>query len=146
VVAFGLGVEHAIVFLNGRHAGSVTNDPAGGFYDASDEPINDARISLELRLGGGSHRLVGYGLLAPGIGLGASAGDVHAGFAVGFGAGLWGIVWRGLFLGAEVGTDLMLLGEGGGVYEAGGEKGAGTVLMTDIKAVLGWHFGWKATK
>lgn len=60
------------------------------------------------------------------------------GFNFDLGAGLWGLVWRGLFLGGEVALNV-------GVYpdDAGAFHDAARVTGLDLRFLLGWHFGWK---
>lgn len=122
-VALGAGLEHAVF----------------RYENAPDETAraHDLRVLAELRVGGGSGRLVGYGMLTPGLGLGFGSDDGTApGFAIGLGAGLWGLVWRGLFLGAEAGIDPVF-------YATSTSPHDGPVVGLDVRALIGWHFGWR---
>jgi outer membrane protein OmpA-like peptidoglycan-associated protein len=123
-VALGLGLEHATYRFD---------DAASGVRSRA----HDLRVMPELRVGGGSRRIVGYGMLTPGLGLGFGGVDgTTAGFALGVGAGLWGHVWRGLFLGAEVGVDPVF-------YVNGDTPHDGATVSLDVRALIGWHFGWR---
>ena len=101
-------------------------------------------FNTELRIGGGSPRVVGYGLLGPGLVLGRSrrTDDVTevrfttGGFNFDLGAGVWGWVWRGLFLGGEVALNV-------GAYtgDVSAFHDGARVTGLDLRFLLGWHFG-----
>ena len=124
-VGLGAGLEHGVF----RYADAAGEGRLLG---------HDLRAAAELRLGGGSRRLVGYGLLAPGLGIGLSEGRTAPGFALGVGAGLWGLVWRGLFLGAETGLDPVIYGR---ASDEGPHRRVTTTV--EVRALIGWHFGWR---
>ncbi|MEM9456040.1 MAG: OmpA family protein [Myxococcota bacterium] len=103
-------------------------------------------LDAELRLGGGSDRVIGYGLLGPGLVIGRSRRSdgtmdvafTTGGFSFDLGAGLWGLVWRGLFLGGEVALNV-------GAYtdDVSAFHDRARVTGLDLRFLLGWHFGWK---
>lgn len=114
--------------------------------------VSDCRLAHEfvldaqLRLGGGSRRLVGYGLLGPGLAVGRSQrreGDTVIDFRTGgfnfdLGAGVWGLVWRGLFLGGEVALNV-----GAYARDDGAFHDQARVTGLDLRVLAGWHFGYK---
>jgi outer membrane protein OmpA-like peptidoglycan-associated protein len=131
--ALGLGFAHVPVTIDG------TSDRCTAVDCGS---AHDFVLDAELRLGGGSRKLVGYGLLGPGVAIGRSrindTGFTTGGFAIDIGAGLWGLVWRGLFLGGEVAVNVAAYGD-----KAGAFHDAARSTGLDLRFLLGWHFGWK---
>ncbi len=162
-VAFGMGLSHSPIPVKTSAPTSTSagrsrcDDPGtGGDYEC--KRVDDLQLTAELRIGGGSRRVIGYALLAPGLAIGTSkitglvqtAGGltpqtqrfVTPGFALDLGAGLWGRVWRGLFLGAEALFDF-------GIYRNGDAAGfhEGTrVTSFALRALIGWQFGWRRTE
>ena len=158
-VAFGLGLFHSPVAVktsppttSGPGASRCDDQDAGGDYEC--ERVNDLRLLPELRVGGGTERLIGFARLAPGLALGTSkiTGLVMTpqglvpdtqrfttpGFALDVGAGLWGRVWRGLFLGAEVDLSLSIYGRVAGSFHDDTD-----VAALSVRAVAGWQFRWR---
>ncbi len=134
-VGLGGSFEHAPVTVEA--AGRCFDEATGDLSERCDS-MHDLELELELRLGGASRRVFGYGLLGPGLPMGTTDTGFWAGFSWTFGTGLWVRVWRGLFLGLEVGTDLMTFGAQGNdpPYD-------GFMADFEFEGVLGWHFGWR---
>lgn len=120
--AWGVGGGVSLPF---RRAGLLT---VGGYFEhlvflapprfrtTEDEGPNDhhfLRFGPELRLGGSSDRVFGYGLLRVGIDLFYDPEPRHElqpAFLSTFGAGVQGLLSRRVVLGAEPAMDLQLLG------------------------------------
>ncbi|RMG99443.1 MAG: OmpA family protein [Deltaproteobacteria bacterium] len=134
-LGLGVGLEHAPMRV--RTEGRC-RDPLTGGLSPRCEGMHEVRAGLELRLGGAGKRAFGYGLLGPALAVGRTDTGTWYGFSWTIGAGIWGRVWRGLFLGAEAGFDLMTFGDmNDGIYD-------GFMANFDLKGVVGWHFGWKS--
>lgn len=106
---------------------------------------NIIRLLPEVRIGGGTRRLFGYGYAQPGLGLavfswevlGVRGDDSEPGFNMGVGGGFQGIVWKNLMVGGEVGVDL-------GFYVDDEDDVVGDdtaeIYTLDIKLLVGWYF------
>ncbi|MBL4689822.1 MAG: OmpA family protein [Nannocystaceae bacterium] len=137
MAALGLGFAHLPVAID------KGSDRCSEFISC--RKANEFVLDAELRLGGGSERVVGYGLLGPGLVIGRSRRidamtDVDfttGGFNLDLGAGVWGHVWRGLFLGGEVAMNI-------GVYasDARAFHDSARVTGLDLRFLMGWNFGW----
>jgi hypothetical protein len=87
-------------------------------FDHDDIRGNIVRFLPELRIGGGTSRIFGYGYAQPGLAIVVLAWDYgpfegddsEAGFNLGIGGGVQGAVWRSLMIGGEMGVDLVLRG------------------------------------
>ena len=107
--------------------------------------IHAFRLLPEVRLGGlPSDQLYIYGYVSPGLGLihttleGFLGGyeDTDPGFNLGLGAGLQYVVWKGLFIGGELGADL-------GFYtddEADFGDESFNAYLLDLKGLVGYYF------
>lgn len=147
VMTAGFGFEHAPLSLD-----DDVDDWCGLLGDC-DVRAHALRLLPELRFGGGTDHLFAYGVLAPGLGIVTSEYDATAlnadfheddtdvGFNLGLGAGIQVIVWRGLFVGGELGFDLGFYGEDDDddirVDLDGDDYG---FYALDIKAIVGWMF------
>lgn len=133
VAALGLGFSHVPVRFRPTSQRCTTL----GCISA-----NDLLIDAELRIGGGAPRLIGYALIAPGLALGISndsAGRyVTPGFGLDLGAGLWGLVWRGLFLGGEALVTPTIYAGSVTNFHA-----STTHVGFALRFLAGWHFGWR---
>jgi hypothetical protein len=131
-IAVGGSFEHTIYNWD-----DVDNDDASG---------NMLRLTGELRIGGGTNKVWGYGLIGPGLAL--SIVDVHrgpfedyddtdAGFNLSVGGGVQGAVWRSLFLGGELDFDLNFFpnDEDGPYWDNDYE-----IHQLWIKFIIGWYF------
>jgi hypothetical protein len=99
----------------------------------------------EVRIGGGGRRIFGYGHLQTGLGIlildwdyGPFHGDeTEAGFDLGLGGGIQGLVWRGLMIGAETAVDL-------GFYVDDDhdaiEDDTAQIHHLNFKFLIGWYF------
>jgi outer membrane protein OmpA-like peptidoglycan-associated protein len=132
-IGLGLGLSHVPVNVDTR------SDRCDGIGCQS---AHDLLLDLELRIGGGSPKLIGYALLAPGLALGISRTDggrfVTPGFGLDFGGGLWGRVWRGLFVGGEVVITPSIYASDPDSFHS-----SSTVAGLGVRAMLGWQFGWR---
>jgi hypothetical protein len=103
---------------------------------------NDLLIDLELRLGGGSRRLIGYGLFAPGLALGMSQVGRPATRPPASGStsvrACGGLVWRGLFLGGEALVSPTIYADLAGSFHS-----STTSVGLSLRLLVGWHFGWR---
>lgn len=102
------------------------------------------RALFESRIGGGTNRVWGYGLVGMGFGLNFYDEDLNGpsddlevdpAFAFQLGGGVQGIVWRNLFLGGELDFDFTVGFDddrfGDDEYE---------VHTFGIKFIIGWYF------
>lgn len=115
--------------------------------DLDDDDVhgNMLRLAGELRIGGGTNRVWGYGLVAPGLALSIVdiddvPGDDHdtdAGFNLSVGGGVQGAVWRSLFLGGELDFDLNFFPDDD---DFGGIDDDYEIHQLWIKFVIGWYF------
>jgi hypothetical protein len=139
---FGLGVGF------GFEHNPATLDPAiSDLCDAfgSSCHIHAFRLLPELRLGGiPSEQLYIYAQVSPGLGLihtvvenaFVSSEDTDPGFNLGVGGGLQYVVWKGLFVGGEIGADL-------GFYtndEADFGNDDFNAYLVDVKGLVGYYF------
>lgn len=130
-VSLGGAFEHTIL--------NFDSEPVGDNLDA-----NMIRILPEVRIGAGTNRVWGYGLIGPGLGITVVDDDVlddseaAPGFIMQIGGGVQGVVWRSLFLGGELDFDL-------GFFEWDDDR----FLFVDndfeihtmgLKFILGWYF------
>jgi outer membrane protein OmpA-like peptidoglycan-associated protein len=134
MAALGLGFSHVPVNIR---PGNQRCAELGCFT------ANDLLIDAELRIGGGGPRVVGYALLAPGLALGISQDVVGRyatpGFGLDLGVGVWGLVWRGLFLGGEaLVTPTVYAGSVTNFHASTTHVGFA------LRFLAGWHFGWRA--
>jgi outer membrane protein OmpA-like peptidoglycan-associated protein len=131
--ALGLGVSHTPVRID-------PGSPRCALIECVS--ANDLLLDVELRIGGGSPRLLGYVLFAPGLALGISRVDnlryTTPGFGLDFGAGLWGLVWRGLFLGGEA-----LVTPGIYADRAPSFHSSTSSVGLALRVLMGWQFGWR---
>lgn len=131
VAALGLGFSHVPVAIDHR---------SGRCQAIACDFAHDFDLNAELRLGGGSQRVIGYGLLGPGLALGHSrrggASTTTPGFNLDVGAGVWGLVWRGLFVGGEVAMNFGLFaGDSSAFHDSA------RVVGLDLRLLVGWQFG-----
>lgn len=99
----------------------------------------------EVRVGGGGRRIFGYGHLQTGMGILVVAwdyGPVHgddteAGFDLGVGGGVQGLIWRGLMLGAETGVDLGFYVDDDDDYA---DDDTDQIHYLNFKFLIGWYF------
>ena len=137
-IAVGVGFEHT----------PATPDPAvGDLGDACGASchIHAFRLLPEVRLGGiPSEQLYIYAQVSPGLGLihtvvdsgFGSTEDTDPGFNLGLGGGLQYVVYKGLFVGGEIGADL-------GFYtndEADFGNDDFNAYLVDVKGLLGYYF------
>jgi outer membrane protein OmpA-like peptidoglycan-associated protein len=129
--AFGLGLSHVPVVIDG-------GSPRCALIQCVS--AHDLLLDAELRIGGGSRRLLGYVLFAPGLALGASqvgsARITTAGFGLDFGVGLWGLIWRGLFVGGEALVNPIVYAHNAPAFHSGT-----TAVGLGLRALAGWQFG-----
>ena len=139
---FGLGVGFGF-----EHNPATLDPDLGDVCDAFGATcqIHAFRLLPEVRLGGiPSDQLYIYAQVSPGLGLihtnvesgFGSNEDTDLGFNLGLGAGLQYVVWKGLFVGGELGADLGFytndeLDFGGGDYNA---------YLLDLKGLVGYYF------
>lgn len=135
-------VRHFMITAGGSFEHSILNidndwDGFGDFHGSL------FRFLPEARIGGGTRKVWGYGLLSPGLVVGhwrwdAPAGfddsDSDVGFDLGVGGGVQGIVWANLFLGGEVGADIMFFDDNGNGV------GDNSFSYLDVKFLIGWYF------
>lgn len=133
VAALGLGFSHVPVNIR---PGSRRCQDVGCFT------ANDLLLDAELRIGGGGKRVIGYGMLAPGLALGISQDSngryTTPGFGLDLGVGVWGLVWRGLFLGGEALVTPTFYAGGVTNFHA-----STTHVGFALRFLAGWHFGWR---
>lgn len=133
MAALGLGFSHVPVSLRPN---------SGRCAELGCFSAHDLLLDAELRIGGGGPRVVGYALLAPGLALGVSQDEVGRqltpGFGLDFGVGVWGLVWRGLFLGGEaLVTPTVYAGSVTNFHASTTHVGFA------LRLLVGWHFGWR---
>lgn len=131
-VGIGFGFEHNPANLDDRVSFGCD------LFGASCA-IHAFRMLAEVRLGWLSDQLFLYGFVSPGLGLiyaDFGDGDTDPGFDVGLGGGAQYVVWKGLFVGGELGFDL-------GIYTNDevdiGDDDFGVYLF-DLKALVGYYF------
>lgn len=111
-------------------------------FEADDIGGIQFRFMPEVRIGGGTRRVWGYGLL--GVGPGFSYVNWDAGpfddrddadglIALQFGGGVQGAVWRSLFLGGELDIDFVFIFDG----ESDGDS---SMIILGPKFLIGWYF------
>lgn len=137
-IGFGFGFEHNPATLDDDY------DDVCNAFDA-DCSFHAFRFLPELRIGGIWDQLIAYGYVAPGFAMtfarfdGLFVGDetdVDPGFNFGFGGGAQYVVWKGLFVGGELGFDM-------GVYansEDDFDDNNYGVYLFDFKALVGYYF------
>lgn len=108
---------------------------------------NMLRIAGELRIGGGTNKVWGYGLVGPGLALSIidvedapfiDDDDTDAGFNLSVGGGVQGAVWRSLFLGGELDFDLNFFPDDDDLQ--GNLDDDYEIHQLWIKFVIGWYF------
>lgn len=97
------------------------------------------------RIGGGNHRVFGYGLLSPGLAIAHVRADyeipndtdteTEAGFNLGFGGGVMVAVWRSLIIGSELRFNLTVFDDDDEAFDLD-EEG----FLLDLTAFIGWIF------
>jgi hypothetical protein len=133
-IAFGGSFEHTIYNWDN--------------VDYDDLQGNMLRLAAELRIGGGTNKVWGYGLIGPGLAIQVVHSDFmvgpwgyedthsDAGFDLTLGGGVQGAVWRSLFLGGELDFDLNFFGDHG-PPEAHDDF---VYHQAWIKFIIGWYF------
>lgn len=149
---FGIGIGFAF-----EHNPFTLDD----YRDACDDFDLDCsahafRFLPELRLGYLWKQLFVYGYAAPGFGLtyahydddvrlfGREINDVDPGFTFGFGGGVQYVVYKGLFLGGEIGADMGIYFEDDDDADelgvAPGPDDDYGLYIFDFKALIGYYF------
>jgi hypothetical protein len=140
-IAIGGAFEHA--------PANLENDSISGPFVRADVDAHLFRLVPELRIGGGTDRFFGYGLVSPGLalvhwrwrgmalGFESSDEDTDAGFNLGLRAGAQGLVWRGLMIGGEFGGSLAFISNGGDDNITTDDYGVHTI---DVRLMVGWYF------
>lgn len=106
---------------------------------------NIVRFLPEVRVGGGTPRLFGYGVAQPGFAVaifewevaGNRFDDAEPGFTMGVGGGFQGTVWRNLMVGAEIGVDLGFFGDD---EDATVGDDTAEIYTLEVKLMVGWYF------
>ena len=143
-VGLGLAVQHMPINLDEDIDDAL--DACNDLGDC-DLSINVVRVVPEIRAGALFDKVFVYGRLAPGVGIvtyessidsplvGFRGDEVDVGFNLGLGAGVQATIWRGLFLGGELGGSLLFVPEDDddNVDDYG-------VHTFDITAMVGWRF------
>jgi opacity protein-like surface antigen len=115
-------------------------------FDEDDDILgNQLRLAGELRIGGGTNKVWGYGLVGPGLALSiidvdspVFDDDTDAGFNLTVGGGVQGAVWRSLFLGGELDFDLTWFPDDDDL--PGNLDDDYEIHQLWIKFVIGWYF------
>ncbi len=146
--------EHFKLAVGGafEHSPANLDDDAFAFgpFVSGDLDAHLFRLVPELRIGGGTARFFGYGLVAPGValvhwhwegmalGFSSDEDDTDVGFNLGLRAGAQGLVWRGLMLGGEFGGSLAFMHDGDEDDDAFDDDYG--VHTLDIRILVGWYF------
>lgn len=143
-VGLGLGFQHMPVNLDDDIDDAI--DACNDLVDC-DFSVNVFRVVPEVRLGALFDDAFVYGRIAPGVGIiaydssiespvaGFQSDGTDVGFNLGLGAGVQATVWRGLFLGGELGGSWLFVPEDDD--DNRDDYGAHTF---DITAMVGWRF------